>query len=167
MSVQDVMPFQGDPQRHAAPIAASESFLAGELLILGTGGTIAEAADDPSSIDGIAAMNATTRNSVGFLQPAAARATGEMVTYYAVDTETIWEAQRFATAGAGVAVTPTQGNAIGELAGFTFTGGNWILDTGANNDITKIINVRDTAGNLLTNPNIHSLTGSTVLFRFL
>lgn len=146
----------------AFPLAASTGFDEGDVVVVGTAGTLDEATDDPPRVTGVAATKSTDVTSV-------ALATGTLAPVYLADPTTQFSSLNFATDGAGTAVTggPTQANAQGELAGLTLSSGSWIVDTGCANQFLRIDDVLDARGNSLTNPNVDNSAGVRVVFRFI
>jgi len=139
------------------PVAASQTFVGGEPVVVGAAGTITECGDDPAIVDGIAAHKSTDvdGNSLG---------TTHQIAVYGTSSGQVYITKNFATDGAGTAATPTLAN-IGDSAGFTGPG-TWYLDTGTTNLQTEIIGVQDAAGNNLGDPNVLPGTGVWVLFKF-
>jgi hypothetical protein len=163
MSVQDFRHYQspnGVIDTHAFPMTASQTFAAGEPVVVIAAGTLSECADDPPAVTGIAAFKATDMR--GTSAPA-----GAPITVYMATPGQVFITRNFATAGAGAAVTPTLAN-IGDLAGFDFTNGtDWVLDTGQDNLLCRVTGVQDAAGNNLGDPRVLPGTGVWVLFTFL
>ena len=162
MAAYDIMPFSspgGNPGRRAFPVTASQTFQAGEPVVLTAAGTLSECADDPSALDGIAAHRSTdvdgTDQGVGF-----------QVTTYAPLRNQIFRCNNFATDGAGTAVAPTLTD-IGTLGGLTFLNSlDWVVDMGTANMILCIVGVQDSNGRDLSDPNLLVGAGVTALFTF-
>lgn len=149
----------GGPDMRAGPVTAAQAFRTGEPVVGIAAGTLSEAGDDPSAITGIAAHRTTDVDGTDL-------GVGHPVTYYGTGPEQVFKTTNFATAGAGVAVTPSLTD-IWDLAGLTLASGVWSLDTGTNNLIAEIIGVLDNKGVNLADPNLLPGTGSVVLFRFI
>jgi hypothetical protein len=162
MAVQDIQHFSapnGDTDMRAYPVTASQTFVAGEPVVVIAAGTLSECADDPSAVTGIAAHKSTDVKgaSLGTTHP---------ITVYRGSPGQIFKTRNFATDGGGTAATPTLAH-IGDYAGLDFTSGtDWFLDTGQNNLICEIVGVRDAAGNNLGDPRVLPGTGVWVLFTF-
>ena len=163
MAVQDIQHFSapnGVVDMRAYPQTASETFVAGEPVVLVAAGTLSECGDDPSAVTGIAAHRTTDHDGVD-------RGVGAPVTVYQASPGQVFKTQNFATDGAGTAATPALTN-VGDLAGLDFTSGtDWFLDIGQDNLICEIVGVRDAAGNNLSDPNVLPGTGVWVLFTFI
>lgn len=162
MASGDLRPFrspEGGVDLKFAPMAASASFLDGEVLVYSSG-AVTEGTSDPSSVAGIAASRATDPNS------RFPRATGTLIQIYDTDGDERFRTKNFATDGAGTSATPTQANAIGQLAGLTLASSTWYVDTGAANLHVFIEDVLDSRGNSLSDPLANVGTGVEVVFRF-
>ena len=164
MSVQDFRHYQapsGDTDMRAYPVTASQTFVAGEPVVVVTGaGTLSECTDDPPAVTGIAAHKSTDvkGNSLGTTHP---------ITVYRGTAGQVFITRNFATDGGGTAATPTLAN-VGDLAGFDFTSTtDWFLDTGQDNLLCRIEGVQDAQGNNLGDPRVLDGTGVWVLFTFL
>lgn len=140
------------------PQASAATFREGEPVVLSSGG-VTEASDDPATVTGIAATRAVNVDGTSL-------STGARASVYELRSDTYFQTLNFATDGAGTAATPTQANAVGQLAGFTLTGGgSWVLDTGAANLIVRVEAVLDARGQMLGDPNVLPGTGAIVVFR--
>ena len=163
MSVQDFRHYQapsGDTDMRAYPVTASQTFVAGEPVVVSSAGTLSECTDDPPAVTGIAAHKST--DVKGTSAPA-----GTRITVYKGSPGQVFITRNFATDGGGTAATPTL-TRIGELAGFDFTNStDWFLDTGQDNLLCRIEGVQDAAGNNLGDPRVLDGTGVWVLFTFL
>lgn len=163
MAANDIRPYRsvqgGSDLMAGYPQAASATFREGEPVVL-TAGALAECGDDPPVVHGIAATRATDAFGTSF-------ATGTTATVVLGVPTQQFVAFNFATGGAGVAVTPTQANAIGQLAGLSLTTGTWFVDTGAANLLVEIDDVVDSAGRKITNPTNGAGTGFGVVFHFI
>ena len=159
MSARDIMPYK-EIETRAFPVAASQSFQAGEPVVVQAAGTLIEAATDPSTIDGIAAHRSTDVDGTDL-------GVGQRVTVYEVGPRQTFRTNSITSDGAGAtALVPTLAN-IGDFAGLALTGGGvWSLDTGANNLLCKIVGVLDRDGRDLSDPNLLPGTGVTALFTF-
>jgi hypothetical protein len=154
MAVQDFQHFRapdGVPDMQSFPVTASQSFMAGEPVVLIAAGTLSECSDDPSAITGIAAHRSTDVDGV------------------TVDISCpgqVFKTNNFSTTS-GTAATPALTN-IGDLAGLDFSNGtDWFLDTSQDNLLCRIVGVRDAMGNDLGDPRVLPGTGVWVLFTFL
>ena len=162
MSVQDFRHFQapnGVVDMRSFPATASQSFSAGEPVVLTAAGTLSECTDDPSAVTGIAAHRSTDvkGNSLGTTHP---------ITVYMASEGQVFITRNFSTTS-GTAATPALTN-IGDLAGLDFSGDpDWALDTSQNNLICRIVGVQDAMGNYLGDPRVLPGTGVWVLFTFL
>lgn len=164
MAARDIMPWRSsdDEERLAFPVAATQTFLEGEPLVLTAGGALNEAASDPAAIIGIAAVPAIVNTFTG-----ASAATGTMLSVYGTADSNVFISSNFiASAIFGAVTVPTQANAIGALAGLTLAGGIWSVSASALNLICIIDDVLDARRNSITNPNILTTAGVNVLFRF-
>jgi hypothetical protein len=163
VSVQDFRHFQsaqGVVDMQSFPVKASETFVAGEPVVLNANGTLEECGDDPPVVTGIAAHKSTDvkGNSLGTTFP---------ITVYMASPGQVFITRNFASAGAGAAVTPTI-DLIGDLAGLDFSGDpDWFLDTGQDNLVCRIVGVQDAMGNNLGDPRVLPGTGVWVLFTFI
>lgn len=146
-----------EPSAVGFPQAASAAFREGEPVVVSSGG-VTEAADDPAFVTGIAATRAVDVDGVSL-------ATGAKSTIYMLDASTYFQTVNFATDGAGTSATPTQANAVGQVAGFSLTGGTWYVDTGAANPIVRIEAVLDARGQALGDDRVLPGTGKIVVFR--
>jgi hypothetical protein len=160
MSERDFMPYQCEGERVAFPVTAGENFLAGEPVVLGAAGTLSEAGDDPSAIDGIACHRTPTDLN------GAALGVGSRVTVYRISRDQIYKTKNFAQSGDGTVLVPTLTN-IGEQAGLTSAGGVWYVDIGTNNLLVQVTGIRDIDGRDLSDPNLLAGAGLWVLFRFI
>ena len=161
MSVHDFRHYRapnGVADTKSFPVTASETFVAGEPVVVAAAGTLGECGDDPSAVDGIAAHAPVNSDGSTF-------SVGQPVTVHGTGSDQVFITKRFATDGAGTAATPAL-TSIGDLAGLTGPG-TWYLDTGAANKICKVIGVQDAAGNNLGDPNVLPGTGVWVLFNFI
>lgn len=140
------------------PVTSGSGIREGEPVAVAAAGTLSEATDDPSTVDGIAAHAVRDVDGVRF-------DAGTQVAVYAVDPDQIFRTENFATDGGGTAATPTA-TRVGELAGLTLSGADWSLDVGTANLICQIVGVLDSNGRNLSDPNLLPGTGQTVLFRF-
>ncbi len=159
MSKQDFRHYQspnGITDLHAYPVTASETFLAGEPVVVAAAGTLGECADDPSVIAGMAAHGSLDVDNADL-------GVGSPVTVYGFTPGQVFITRRFATDGAGTAATPALTN-VGDLAGFDLSSGVWTLDTGQGNLLARIVGVQDISGNNLGDPNVLPGTGVWVLF---
>ena len=147
-----------DEDRLGYPVTASQTFLAGEPVVVTAAGRLSEATDDPASVRGIAAHRSTDRNGDSFPE-------GQTVTVI-LTGDTVFRTQNFATDGAGTLVTPIVSN-IGDPAGFTLSGDDWSLDTGTANVIAEVVAILDIFGNYIDDPNALAGDGLKVLFRFI
>jgi len=162
MSFQDILHHSapnGVVDTRAYPVAASQSFQAGEPVVLQAAGTLIECSDDPPAVTGIAAHRSTDVDGVD-------RGVGTQVTVYAGSSGQVFRTKNFATDGSGTAASPGLTN-VGDLAGLDLSSGVWTLDTGQDNLICEIVGVRDAAGNNLGDPNVLPGTGVWVLFTFI
>jgi hypothetical protein len=160
MAERDFMPYQCEGERVAFPVAAGQTFLAGEPVVLQAAGTLIEATDDPSAIDGIACHRTPTDlngNPAGV---------GSRVTVYRISKDQVYKTKNFATDGAGTAVVPALTN-VGDQAGLTLASGVWSVDIGTGNLLVQIVGVRDIDGRDLADPNVLAGAGLWVLFRFI
>jgi hypothetical protein len=163
MALNDIQPWRspsGGEERLAFPVIANATFLRGEPLRLTLGGALTTNADNPAAIIGIAAHGATDVDGASF--PA-----GTMCTVIGIPDTQIFRSDNFATDGSGTAAVPTQANAIQELAGLSLSGGTWSIDTGMANLLVRIVDVLDAQRNSITDPNILTGAGQTVLFKFI
>ena len=167
MARNDIQPFSATDGSHEVvvfPLAASQSVAQGEPVAV-TAGELSEATDDPPAIKGIAVAPTFfgTLNGNTTVRP-----TGTLIQCYSTARRQTFYSKNFATDGAGTAATPTVANATGRLAGLTLTGGgSWVVDTGCDNLIVEILEVRTANGSILGEPKTAGLTGTTVVFRFL
>ena len=160
MGFQDLRHYrapEGDVEMLSFPVTASQSFVAGEPVVVTAAGTLSACADDPSAVDGIAAHKSSDRRGTDL-------GVGHPVTVYGTSKSQIFITKNFATDGSGTAATPAITN-VGDLAGYELTSGTWSVDIGQNNLILQIVGVQDAAGNDLGNPNILPGTGVWVLYR--
>ncbi len=149
----------GGPDMRAAAATASQTFQAGEPVVVVAAGTLSEAGDDPSAISGIAAHRTTDVEGTDF-------GVGRQITFYGIGNAQEFKTKNFATDGAGTSATPT-GAIRGDLAGLTLASGVWSLDTGTNNLIAEITAVFDNKGFNLNDPVLSPGTGVEVHFRFI
>jgi hypothetical protein len=163
MALNDILTWRaptGGVETLAFPVAATQTFLSGEPLLLTGGGALAIAASNPATIIGIAAHRSTDADGASF-------ATGTMCSIYGVQDVQQFRTDNFATDGSGTAAVPTQTH-IGELAGLVLTGaGNWVVDTAMANLILQIDDVLDINRNSITDPNLNPGAGVHVLFHFI
>ncbi len=163
MAARDIMPYRttDGSQQHTASYAlnAAQTFLAGEPVILEGTGHLSIAVTDPAVIVGIAAHRSTDVNGTSYL-------TDTYVTVYGVDSTQLYKCRNIATDGSGTAVEPGKSR-IGELAGLVLNGSDWFVDTGANNLICEIVEVRDSVGNLIGDVTLVNSTGTWTIVRFL
>lgn len=164
MTAHDILPYTaaggGSDNTSDYPLTASASFSEGEPVTLAAAGGVGEAADNPESIIGIAAVRSTDADGT-------AQTTGTPITVYrTTDTQQFWS-QNFATDGAGTAATPTQANAIGESAGLDLSGGVWTVDTGKGNLLVRIDDVIDIHGFSIADPRTPFGTANAVVFTFI
>jgi hypothetical protein len=163
MARGDIQPWRsptGGEERLAFPIIANATFLEGEPVRLTAGGALTTNADNPAAIIGIAAHPATDVDGTAF--PA-----GTMCTVIGIPDTQIFRSDNFSTDGSGTPAVPTQANAIQELAGLSLAGGTWSIDTNMANLIVRIVDVLDAQRNSITDPNILTTAGQTVLFKFI
>jgi hypothetical protein len=159
----DIRPWRPDSggfvEVTAFPLAAAQNFNEGEPVVFDGSGAIQEAADDPTTLAGIAATRSIDVDGV-------VRATGTPISTYRLSDSMTWVCRNFATDGAGTTATPTQANAIGQLAGLTLTGGGaWVVDTGTANLLFRIEDVVNASGVSITNPLFVDRTGVSVVMR--
>ncbi len=162
MAEQDFRHYQapdGVVDMRSFPVTAGESFRAGEPVVVAAAGTLGECADDPASVDGIAAHRSVDHDGVDL-------GVGTPITVYGTSPSQVFISRRFATDGDGTAASPALTN-VGDLAGFDLNAGVWTVDIGQNNLIVKIVGVQDANGRDLGNPNILPGTGVWVLFSFI
>lgn len=138
------------------PLASSSTFSRGEPVVFNGSGYVGDASTDPAAVAGIAMTNAQWPDGTSHVQGYGVRVRPLL--------KNIWYCDNFATDGAATSATPTVANAIGQLAGFTATGGSWYIDTGAANLLLLIETVLDANGIPITNPG-GAGTGTRVLFR--
>jgi hypothetical protein len=153
-------PRGGGDNVSAFPLAASQTFAEGDLVIFDGAGALTIAATDPQVVAGIAAERATDVDG-------ASRAAGTLLSVYQPVDSQLWVCNNFATDGAATPATPTQANAVGLAAGFILDGsGNWFVDTGSGNAPVQIEYVLDGSGRSVTDPNTNPGAGTAVVFRF-
>ena len=165
MALNDIRPWRSPTsgeERLAFPVIANATFLQGEPLRLSAGGALTTNANNPAAIIGISAVTAITNT---FRNTSAAA--GTMLTVYGIPDTQLFISDNFATDGSGTAAVPTQANAIQELAGLQLTGTTWSIDTGMANLIVRIVDVLDAQRNSITDPNILTTAGQSVVFKFL
>jgi hypothetical protein len=141
------------------PVAASETFRAGEPVVVGAAGTITECLTDPPVISGIAAHRSTDGNGTDL-------GVGTQVTVYGTSPNQTFITNNLTSDGAGTAAVPALTN-IGDLVGLALSGGVWSLDTSVDNLTCQIDGVQDVAGNNLGDPNVLPGAGVWVLFHFI
>jgi len=164
----------GSHRLTALPMAAGATFSMGEPVVWDGAGGIQEAADDPATIAGIAAVDATpaqmaaVATTPNFIGRYLTRAAGTLCQVYEVDQDQWFVCPLFAIDGAGTPVTPTQANAIGQRAGLNLnlTSDRWSVDTGSANLICVIEGVIDNRHNSITDPHVLNTAGTAVVFRF-
>lgn len=168
MAKNDIRPFRaasgGTNTLSAFPLAASQTFEEGEPVVVQAAGTLAECATNPGTVAGISAGSSQGKTSTG---DDGTRPTGTMIQVYSPTDEQLFVTQNFATDGSGTAATPDQTH-VGDLAGFTLTGGDWYVDTGASNDHVEIVAVLDGNGQPVGDSTVRTAgTGVSVVFVFL
>jgi hypothetical protein len=142
--------------------------VAGEPVFLDADGDLAQCADDPTTIAGVAL--APVARISGFFNPAtgAAWTTGDNTPYVAATEGQLFITDNFATDGNGTPAAPTRAH-IGDLAGVTRVTGPpivYFVDVGAALLMnTIIVDVLDTNLESLQSPNSTG-TGVHVVFRF-
>ena len=141
------------------PLGAAQSFDEGDPVVF-NGGSLREASNDPADVVGIAAVRSIDKDD-------AVRATGTLIQVTLGSSDQLFQTTNFSTGGSGVAVVPTQANAIGATAGLITTGGSWFVDTGAGNHIVQIESLLDVTGTDIANPNVLTTAGDRVIFRFI
>lgn len=164
MSRNDIRPFRnargGTFQAEGYSMEANATFLRGEPVVFNGSGFIAECANDPAGLAGIAQESSIDIEG-------RIRATGTIIPVIEPRDSQLWVCNNFATDGAATPATPSQANAIGRTAGLTLNGANWTVDTGAGNAILQIDDVIDRNGISLGNPSFIRGAGFNVIFRFL
>ncbi len=146
------------------PLASgTPTFVEGDLVVVGVGGTLSECADDPTAITGIAAGSSqNTARAVG----GATLASGTQISVYGVFQRQLFVTENLAEDGAGTLVTPLVTH-IGDQGGFTLNGGAWSLDTGATNTHVEITDVLDANHQSLGDATVRTAgTGVFVIFGF-
>lgn len=145
--------------------ANDNAFRAGEPVFIDADGDLDGCADAPTTIAGIALEPVGSGNGFGNYRTGAAYAAGDLVSFIAATSDTLFvtAAGRFATDGAGTAATPTRTN-IGDLCGVSLAGGNYFLDSGEANKVAIVVDVLDSLGRSLQDSTAG--TGSRVVFKF-
>lgn len=143
------------------PLTASETFARGEPVYVTSAGKVKESGDDPTAVKfaGIALASGDTvgasdvigtfRQKVGQFKPGASPnlpQTDDTTPFLVMLPGCEVECDNFATDGAGTLATPTQGNAVGEVAGLSLTAGQYTIDVGTTNILLRIIDVLDANG---------------------
>lgn len=149
-----------EPGKGYYPLTASASFDEGDIVVVAAAGGLGEAADDPASVSGIAAMRSTDADG-------SVVTTGTPITYYTTADANLFVTNNFATDGGGTSATPTQANAVGAQAGLTRSSGTWSVDTGTANLLVRIEKVLDDKGHDISDPLSVAGSGDAVVFRFL
>lgn len=164
MSRNDLRPFRnargGHFQAEGYSMEANATFLRGEPVVFNGSGFIAECANDPSGVAGVAQESSIDIEG-------RIRATGTIIPVIEPRESQLWVCDRFATDGAATPATPSQANAIGRVGGLTLNGANWTVDTGAGNTILKIEDVIDRNNISVGNPAFLRGVGVRVIFRFI
>ena len=146
---------------------ASAVFDEGDVVVLTAGGRLAEAATNPASVDGIAAMNSRLYDgsqASGALSPNA-QAVGEPITFHTTDRQNEWVTTQFSTTDNTTLAVPTIAN-VGDTAGLNLDTGQWFVDTSQGNHVVEIVDVLNAAGQSLDTPQLLDTTGTQVVFRF-
>jgi hypothetical protein len=157
------------------PLAGSQTFLEGEVVVFTAGGLLQEASTNPGTVTGISAapsfgMNAT--GEAGHLSDSSGndttvRPTGTLIQFYKPASGQLFSCSNFATDGSGTAAAIPV-TVVGDTAGFTLTSGNWFVDTGVTNTLIEITHVLDSNGAPLGDSTIRTVgTGVAVVFGFL
>jgi hypothetical protein len=153
------------------PITTGMTFRAGEVVVVAAAGTLSEAGDDPATVTGIAMGDSQGKDANG---QDGTVPDGTLISVYKPTAGQLFkvtcgtgDAGRFATDGAGTAAAAAL-TTVGDTAGFTLTGGNWFLDTGASNIHAEIVAVLDENGAPLGDTNVRTTgTATTVVFGFI
>ena len=121
-------------------IVGATTFEEGEpVTIQDASGALQESGDDNSVITGISAGNSQERttNGIGI----STKPDGSVIQVYKAIRGNVFACGHFGTAGTGATTTPTLANAMGETAGITNDGTNYVVDTGAANHLVEITGV--------------------------
>jgi len=147
------------------PLAAAQTFEAGEPVVAGAAGTLAECGDDPAVVTGISMGSSQGKDGNG---DDGTVPTGSLVPVYKPSSGQLFITQQFATDGAGTSVAPTQAN-VADTAGFTLDGnGDWFVDTGTANLHVEVVAVLDGNGQPIGDSFSRAAgTGVSVVFGFL
>jgi hypothetical protein len=150
-------------------LTGGETFLEGEVLVIGTTGYIGEAATNPVTVTGISLASSRGMNAsgeAGHLSDTA-RPVGTLIQFYKPASGQLFSCQNWAEDGSGTAATPTVAN-VGDTAGFTLTGGDWYVDSGVANHHVEVVAVVDSNGAPLGDTTIRTVgAGVAVVFGFL
>lgn len=174
MGLNDIQPWKNavgnGPGIEWHRMDGGETFVAGEPVTLGADGDLNECGDAPTGAQFLGIALAPASYSIGGTavtknpRTGANFATGDLVPVAVLRPGDCVISNQFATGGAGVAVTPTLANALGETAGLTLATGEWSIDTGsAQDDIFRIKDVLDANKNSLQDPLYSANTGVYVV----
>ena len=146
------------------PLAAAQTFEAGEPVVAGAAGTLAECGDDPAVVTGISMGSSQGKDGNG---DDGTVPTGSLIPVYKPSSGQLFITQLFATDGAGTSVAPTQAN-VADTAGFTLAGNDWFVDTGTANLHVEVVAVLDGNGQPIGDSFSRAAgTGVSVVFGFL
>ncbi len=166
MSARDFMPFRtlggGSEERLAGSIDGSETFLAGEPLVMdSTVGRLTEASSDPPTIFGISAEGALDADGNS-------RAVWNTITFYGIGRDQVYKTKNFATDGSGTQATTISTAIIGDYGGLIKASGDWFFDTGAENKICEVLSIEDAQGRNVGDINTLTEGGAVwIFFRFI
>ncbi len=167
MSRNDFRPFRsphgGAGELKAFPLAASQTFVEGEPVMLYTN-ALRNSDENPSAVVGIAAASSQGKTANG---TDGARPTGTLVQVYQTDDNQLFITRQFSDDAEGTLTVPDSTD-IGSEAGLSYANPDWFVDVGTNmNPVVQIEAVLDAAGNYLGDPTLAVGTGTFVVFRFL
>lgn len=156
MAKDDILPWDHPMGQLArvlrAPLNAGETFTRGEPVKLNSDGELQESDDDPTSAQfaGVCASNGDTvgtSNTIDAFRKTFASATrqttmqtGDLVEYWLATPGTVWVARNFGTTSEQFDQDLAVAN-IGDEAGLELVSGTWGLNTGATNNIARIVDV--------------------------
>jgi len=132
---RDIVLRRVSPTTFRGKVEAGETFTGGEPLTLNASGRFVRATSNSVDIAAISGQGVT------------GLAGGSGIIAYQLGDGSLWSwvGTRFARDGIGTLVAVADSD-IGDLAGLVFTGGNWVVDTGASNKTVKVTGISGSSG---------------------
>ena len=155
-------------------LMGAQTFEEGEVVAVGAGGYVGEAATDPPLVTGISAASSlgmSANGEIGHLSVAGANTTprpvGTWIQVYKPVQGQYFACSNLSEDGTGTTlITPLQEH-VGDTIGFTLNGGVWGVDRTCANIHAEIVAVIDSHANFLSDINREITAGVSVVFGFL